>query len=51
MNSIIELTILNVDDKIVEAERTPDGKVHVEMEIFHDGTHIKTAECRQFGLY
>ena len=50
MNSIIELTMSSVDDKMEEEERTPDGKVQIEMEIFHDGTHMKTARCKQFGL-
>ena len=50
MNSIIELTMLSVDDKMEEEERTPDGRVKIEMEIFHDGTHMKTAKCTQFGL-
>ena len=42
--------MLNVDDKMEEEERTPGGKVQIEMEIFHDGTHMKTAKCKQFGL-
>ena len=50
MNSIIELTMSSVDDKMEEEERTPDGRVQIEMEIFHDGTHMKTDTCKQFGL-
>ena len=50
MNSIIELTMLNVDDKMEEEERTPDGRIQIEMETLHDGTHMKTAKCKQFGL-